>query len=119
MLSVATVDEYIAQYSPQMQEICQNIRRTIREAAPNAIEKISYGIPTFYDGENLIHFGVAKKHIGLYPTSSGVTVFAQRLAEYKTSRGAVQLPLTKPIPYDLIREITLFRVQEAKMRVKK
>lgn len=116
MLPVTTVDEYIAQYSPQIQEICQNIRRTIHEAAPAAIEKISYGLPTFHDGENLIHFGVAKKHIGLYPTSSGVAAFAQRLTEYKTSRGAIQLPLTKPIPYDLIREITMFRVQEAKER---
>ena len=116
MSAFKTIDEYIAQYPEPIQEICRKIRQTIRDAAPDAKEKISYGIPTFYDGENLIHFGVAKNHIGLYPSSSGIVAFAERLREYKTSRGTVQLPLSKPIPYALIRDMTLFRAREAAQR---
>ena len=111
-----SIEEYISQFSPEVQEILKKIQQVIKEAAPEAKEKISYQMPTFYLHGNLVHFAAHKKHIGLYPTSSGVAAFAQRLTEYKTSRGAIQLPLTKPIPYDLIREITMFRVQEAKER---
>lgn len=113
MQTAQTVDAYIAQYPEAVQVVLESVRKTIREAAPHAQERISYGIPTYFDGENLIHFGAAKRHIGLYPTSSGVTAFANRLTDYATSRGAIQFPLNQPIPYALIREITLFRVQEA------
>ena len=113
MQAAQTVDAYIAQYPEAVQAILESVRQVIREAAPHAQERIAYGIPTYFDGENLIHFGAAKQHIGLYPSSSGVTAFTDRLTEYRTSRGAIQFPLNKPIPYTLIREITLFRVQEA------
>jgi len=110
MTGYHTIDEYIAQYPENIQAICQKIRETIRAAAPNAIEKISYGLATFWAGENLIHFGVMKNHIGIYPGAEGVEVFADRLTGYKTTKGAIQLPLKDPIPYDLIREITEYRV---------
>ena len=107
------VDHYIEGFPPAVQALLNQVRDAIRQTAPNATERMAYGIPTYHDGENLIHFGAAKKHIGLYPSSSGVTAFADRLTDYATSRGAIQFPLNKPIPYALIREITLFRVQEA------
>lgn len=107
-----TVETYIAQFPAPIQEICHAIRTAILSAAPDATEKISYGIPTYYLGENLIHFGVMKNHIGLYPTSDGVTAFAERLSEYQTSKGTIQFPLSRPIPYDLIREITAYRVRQ-------
>ena len=116
MNTCTTIDEYIAQFPENIQAICQKIRETIRSAAPDATEKISYGLATFFEGENLIHFGVMKNHIGLYPTSSGVAAFADRLTEYKTTKGAIQFPLKNPIPYSLIYDITAFRVQEARNR---
>ena len=111
-----TIDEYIAQYPQPVADILRKVRETIRDAAPEATERISYGIPTFYDGENLIHFAAAKKHIGLYPTGSGIHAFAEKLTGYRTSKGAIQFPLNAPIPYGLIREITEYRVREAKAR---
>lgn len=113
MQAVQTVDAYIAQYPEAVRVILESVRNVIREAAPQAQERIAYGIPTYFNGENIIHFGAAKQHIGLYPSSSGVTAFADRLTDYHTSRGAIQFSFNKPIPYALIREITLFRVQEA------
>ena len=111
-----TIDEYIACYPQPVAEILRKVRQTIRAAAPQASECIRYGIPTFYDGENLIHFAAAKRHIGLYPTASGVAAFADRLTGYRCSKGAIQFPLDKPIPYDLIRDIAEYRVREASLR---
>lgn len=113
MTAPLTIDEYIAQYPDNIQAICQKIREIIRTAAPNATEKISYGLATFWEGENLIHFGVMKSHIGIYPGADGVLAFADRLAGYKTTKGAIQLPLKDPIPYDLIRDIAEYRVRQA------
>jgi uncharacterized protein YdhG (YjbR/CyaY superfamily) len=114
MAVVHTIDEYIAQYQAPVRGILQKIRETIQSAAPMATEKISYGIPTFFEGENLVHFAAAKRHIGFYPTPSGIGAFAGRLTDYHTSKGAVQFPLDQPIPYGLISEITAFRVNEAR-----
>lgn len=112
----ATIDEYIALYSDDIQAILQQVRRTIREAAPGAQEKISWQMPTFYLHENLVHFAAMTNHIGLYPGASGVEMFTDRLVGYKTTKGAIQFPLSEPIPYDLIGEITRFRVKEANER---
>jgi uncharacterized protein YdhG (YjbR/CyaY superfamily) len=114
MSSEQTVDEYVAQFPEPIRDICNRIRETIRSEAPNAIERISYGIPTYTDGENIIHFGVFRDHIGLYPTGSGVEAFRDRLTAYRTSRGTVRFPLKEPVPYDLIAEITAFRVAQVK-----
>ena len=107
-----TIDEYIAPFPPDVQEILQKIRRTIQETAPQATEAIAYGIPTFKLKGNLIHFGGYKKHIGLYPTPSGIEAFAEELAPYAQAKGTIKLPLDEPIPYDLITRIVEYRVQE-------
>ena len=105
-----SIDEYIAAQAEDVQPVLQRIRETIRAAAPEATEKISWQMPTFWQGENLIHFAVFKKHIGLYPGGEATTEFADRLSGYKTSKGAIQLPLGKPIDYELITDIVLWRV---------
>jgi uncharacterized protein YdhG (YjbR/CyaY superfamily) len=107
------IDDFISTFPKDVQDILQKIRKTIHEAAPEAVETISYGIPTFdLHGSHLVHFAGAKHHIGFYPTSSGIEKFKSELSAYKLSRGTVQFPLDKPIPYELIRRITLFRVTE-------
>ncbi|MBW6473507.1 MAG: DUF1801 domain-containing protein [Anaerolineaceae bacterium] len=108
----STIDEYIAQYPKEIQKILQQIRSVIKEAAPDASEKISYQMPTFYLHGNLVHFAAFKTHIGFYPVPSGIEKFKEELSQYKGGKGSVQFPLDKPIPYDLIRRITLFRVEE-------
>ena len=113
MEKISTIDEYIAQYPAEMQKILTKIRKTIRKAVPKATEKISWGMPTFHQGENLVHFALMKNHIGFYPGADGVTAFAGELDGYKTSKGAIQFPLSKPVPYDLIARITAFRVARA------
>ena len=107
-----TIDDYIAQFPEERQAILKKVRQVIRENAPEAMEKISYQIPCFWQGANLIYFAAMKGHLGIYPTSSGISNFAEKLTMYKTSKGAIQLPWSKPIPYDLIAEITRFRLAE-------
>jgi uncharacterized protein YdhG (YjbR/CyaY superfamily) len=83
----------------------------MREAAPDAIEKIAWRMPTFWQGKNIIHFAAFKKHIGIFPGSEIPSLFAERLKDYKTSKGSIQLPLGKPIDYELIADITKWRVK--------
>lgn len=107
-----SVEEYIAGFPAEVQEILQQVRETVSEAAPDAEEAIKYGIPTLTLEGNLVHFGAFKKHIGFYPTPSGLEQFKDELAGYEGSKGAVRFPLDRPIPFDLIREIVKFRVKE-------
>jgi uncharacterized protein YdhG (YjbR/CyaY superfamily) len=107
-----TIDEYIAGYPKDIQEVLKKIRVTIHEAAPDAEETINYQIPTFTLKGNLVHFAAYKKHIGFYPTPSGIEKFKHELSGYEGAKGSVQFPLDKPIPYDLISQITKFRVKE-------
>ena len=108
----SNIDEYIAMFPLQVQEILRKIRQIISEEAPNAIEKISYQMPTFYLHGNLVHFAAYKKHIGFYPTPSGVSMFQKELANYKTAKGSINFPLSEPIPYELIRAIVKLRIKE-------
>jgi len=107
-----TIDEYIAGFPQDVQEILQKIRATIREAAPDAEERIAYQIPTFFLNGNLVHFAAFKKHIGFYPAPTGIEEFKEELSVYGWAKGTVKFPLDKPIPYDLIRRIVKFRVKE-------
>ena len=108
-----TIEQYINAYPEDIRDILRKIRQTIRKAAPQAIETLSYRIPTFdLNGRHLVHFAAFRNHIGFFPTSSPIAVFKKELAGYKTSKGTVQFPLDKPIPYDLITTITAFRVRE-------
>jgi len=110
--SISVIDEYIRTCPESIRATLQLLKNIISQEAPGAIEKISYGMPTFYLKENLVHFAAAKRHIGFYPTPSGVTVFKSELGAYKHSKGAIQFPLDKPLPEDLIRRIVGFRVRE-------
>lgn len=112
MNTYTTIDEFIIQYPPGVQELLQKLRSVIRETVPEATEAIVYGIPTFRFHGNLVHFSAYKNHIGFYPTSSGVSHFKDRLAGYELSKGTIQFPIDQPLPYDLIREIVAFRVKE-------
>jgi uncharacterized protein YdhG (YjbR/CyaY superfamily) len=107
-----TIDEYIAGFPPDVQEILEKIRVTIREAAPDAQETIKYQMPTFTLKGNLVHFAAFKKHIGFYPVPTGIEQFKDELSAYKGGKGSVQIPLDKPIPFDLISRIVKFRVKE-------
>jgi len=111
-----TIDEYMADFPAQTQAIMQRLRDLVHEIAPEATERISYGIPTFVLGENLVHFAAYKHHIGFYPTPSGVAHFEEELKDYEISKGTVRFPLDKPIPYDLVRRIVEFRAAENRAR---
>ncbi|MEO2074021.1 MAG: DUF1801 domain-containing protein [Bacillus sp. (in: firmicutes)] len=107
-----SIDEYISQFSLELQDKLQALRKVIKESAPDAKEKISYQMPTFVLHKNLVHFAAYKNHIGFYPTSSGIEAFKQDLSNYKSSKGAVQFPVDQPLPFELIRKIVKFRVDE-------
>jgi uncharacterized protein YdhG (YjbR/CyaY superfamily) len=111
-----SIDEYIGLYPSEIQDILTTLRKVIKESAPEATEKISYQMPTFAMHGNLVHFAAYKNHIGFYPAASGVAAFTDKLVEYKTSKGAIQFPIDKPLPYELIREIVQFRVDENRKR---
>ncbi len=106
-----TVDEYIAQFPEDVQQIMQKIRAVIKETSPGSVEKISYAMPGFYLNGMLVWFAGHKTFIGFYPTGDGIEAFKKEISGYKWSKGAVQFPLDKPIPYDLIRRITKYRVE--------
>ncbi len=118
-----SIDEYILQFSPEVQEILNTLKKVIKKSAPDAEEKISWQMPTFVLHGNLVHFAAHKKHIGFYPGASGIDAFKHKLSEYKGSKGAVQFPLEQPLPYELISEIVKFRVaeniEEAENKLKK
>ena len=109
---IKTIDEYIALFSLEIQNILKKIKETIKQAAPEATEAIRYSMPTFRLNGNMVHFAAHKEHIGFYPAPSGITNFVEDLKEYNTSKGAIQFNLSKPIPYDLIHKIVTFRVTE-------
>jgi uncharacterized protein YdhG (YjbR/CyaY superfamily) len=111
-----TIDEYIATFPKDIQEILQKIRATIKNAAPGAQETIKYQMPTFTLEGNLVYFAAFKKHIGFYPPVKGLLKFKEELAVYEGPKGSLIFPLDKPMPYDLISEIVKFRVEENHVR---
>src|SRR2546426_1403112 len=103
--------------SKDVQGILQRLRLTIRKAAPEAVETISYQMPTFkLNGKGLVYFAAFKNHIGFYPIPSGIEAFKKELSRYKQGKGSVQFPIDKPIPYDLVRRIVRFRAKENRER---
>ena len=122
-----TIDQYIADFPPELQELLQKVRKTIKKAAPEASEKISYGIPTFFLKGNLVHFGGFKTHIGFYPGPGAIDQFKGEFSSYLQSKGTVRFPLDKPLPLELISRVTAVRVkynlekaaQKEKKRIKK
>jgi uncharacterized protein YdhG (YjbR/CyaY superfamily) len=109
----STIDEYKKAFPKDIQLVLERVRQTIRKAAPDAVEAISYQMPTFkLNGKNLVHFAAWKSHIGFYPTPSGTEKFKKQLSRYKGAKGSVQFSLDEPIPYDLIIQIVKYRVNE-------
>jgi uncharacterized protein YdhG (YjbR/CyaY superfamily) len=108
-----TIDDYIKTFPTYVQNILEKMRQIIRKAAPEAVEAISYQMPTLkLNGKNLVHFAAFKNHIGFYPIPSGIEAFRRELSPYKQGKGSVQFPVDKPIPYDLVEKIVRFRVKE-------
>ena len=107
------MDEYIAEFPPETQKLLEEMRALIKACAPEATETISYAIPTFdLNGRHLVHFAAFERHIGFYPTGSGVRAFADEIEPYKSGKGSLQFPLDRPLPTDLIRRIVEFRVAQ-------
>jgi len=106
------IDEYISGFPQEIRVLLEQVRQTIRDAAPEATEAISYQMPTFRLNGNLVHFAAFKNHIGLYPAPTGIENFSKELSVYKGGKGSVQFPITDPLPLDLISRIVRFRVGE-------
>lgn len=112
--TASSIDEYIAEFSPETRKALEEVRAVIKASAPGATERISYAIPTFdLNGRHLVHFAGYKSHIGLYPGASGIEAFREELEPYKSAKGSVQFPLDQPMPTDLIRRIVELRVKES------
>lgn len=114
-----SVEEYFSWFNPDIQAKLQQIRETLSAALPEAKEVISYHMPAFKTTEVLVYFAAAKSHLGYYPTNSGVQEFKKELAEFVTSKGAIQFPYDRELPLGLIAQIAQFRAEEAKLRAKK
>lgn len=109
----ATIEEYIAAASPDVQERLYRLHNSIRKAAPGAAETLKWSMPAYSYKRILVTFAVFKNHIGFYPTPSAIKAFAKQLSKYKTAEGSVQFPHDKPLPLPLITKLTRFRVQES------
>ena len=118
-MDIKTIDQYIASCPEDVQALLAKIRETIHAAAPEATEKISYGMPTFYLNGNLVHFAAFKAHIGFYPGADGVAHFEEQLRPYPTSKGTIRFALGNPMPYELISTITAYRAQQNRQKKKK
>jgi uncharacterized protein YdhG (YjbR/CyaY superfamily) len=110
--SFSTVDDYIASFPDDTQQILQQLRQTIRDAVPSAEESISYDMPTYKLHGRLVYFAAWKKHIALYAAGSAANAYADELGPYLKDKGTLQFPLNQPIPYDLVRRIVQYRAQE-------
>ncbi|MGM9479101.1 iron chaperone [Pedobacter sp. GSP4] len=113
------IDEYIADFPVATQKILQQVRETIHLAVPEAKEVISYGMPAFKQNGVLVYFAGYAKHIGFYPTGSGIEAFSAEFGDYKWSKGAVQFPIDKPMPLDLITRITKFKAERDMEKTKR
>jgi uncharacterized protein YdhG (YjbR/CyaY superfamily) len=107
-----TVDEYIAGFPPKTKAILKQLRKTIKETAPNAKELISYNMPAFKLNGPLVYYAAYANHIGFYPMPSSIRFFADELAKYTTSKGAIQFPMDQPLPLKLVSRIVKFRMKE-------
>ena len=115
---INSIDEYIGTFPQEIQILLEQVRTTIKQAAPEAEEAIKYAMPTFVLNGNLVHFAAFKNHIGFYPVPSGIEAFKKELSVYKGAKGSVQFPLDEPMPLKLISEIVKFRVNENLLKAK-
>ncbi|MBK6282815.1 MAG: DUF1801 domain-containing protein [Draconibacterium sp.] len=112
MKTFATINEYISEFPEEIRFKLEQIRETIQQAAPEAKEAVRYGMPTFVLNGNLVHFAAYKNHIGFYPAPSGIDAYLDELAVYRTGKGTIQFPIDQPIPFNLIKKVVEFRVNE-------
>ncbi len=113
MKEYKSITEYIESFPKEIQETLQKMRKTIKEVMPDAEEAIKYGLPTFrLNNKNVVHFAAFQKHFGFYPAPSGIEEFKKELEPYIAGKGTIQFPIHKPIPYDLIKKVTAFRMKE-------
>jgi uncharacterized protein YdhG (YjbR/CyaY superfamily) len=110
--NIETIDQYINEANTSLQPLLHQIRNFIKELVPEASEKISYQMPTFYLNGNLVHFAAQKNHLGFYPGGSVIHLYEDKLRDFKHSKGAIQLPYQKEIPWDLLKEMILYRRNE-------
>ena len=110
--SISTIDQYIKQFPKDVQPKLRELRDVIKKAAPKATETISYGIPTFKQNGNLVHFGGFKSHIGFFPGAGGVSAFSKDFANYKQSKGTIQFPLDAKMPFTLVRKVVKYRIKQ-------
>ena len=115
----STIDEYINSCPKEIQGKLKKLRSLIKKIVPDATEKISYGMPTFFLNGNLVHFAAHLNHVGFYPTPSGINNFKEELEQYATSKGAIQFPSKEPLPLDLIGRIVRFRAEENRNKKRK
>jgi uncharacterized protein YdhG (YjbR/CyaY superfamily) len=108
------IDEYHSLFPEDIQKILEQIRQAIKQAAPDSTETISYGMPAFKKNKVLVYYAIHKDHIGFYPTPSPIVHFKKELEKFKTSKGAIQFPINKPLPLTLIKNIVKFRLEEDK-----
>lgn len=111
-MRVEDIDAYIQAQREEVRPLLQEVRAVIHAAAPEATERMSYAIPTFFLNGNLVHFAAFTNHIGLYPGAEGIATFAEELSRYKYAKGSVQFPLSEPLPFDLITRIVRFRAEQ-------
>jgi uncharacterized protein YdhG (YjbR/CyaY superfamily) len=112
MKKMNTVDEYIMGFDPAIQKTLRELRDLIKSEAPEATEKISYGMPTFYLKGNLVHFAAFKNHYGFFPTPSGILAFEEELVPYRSGKGTLRFPFNRPVPWDILKKIIRYRVEE-------
>jgi uncharacterized protein YdhG (YjbR/CyaY superfamily) len=110
-----TIDDYIKSFPEDIQKILETVRQTIKKAAPEAEEAISYQMPTFKLNGNLVHFAAFKNHIGFYPTPSGTKEFKKEISVFRSGKGSIQFPIDKPMPLSLIKKIVEYRVKESRL----
>jgi uncharacterized protein YdhG (YjbR/CyaY superfamily) len=109
---IKSIDEYIAGFGPETQKMLKEFRSFIKSAAPGAVEKISYGMPTFYLKGNLVHFAAFKDHYGFFPGPSGIDEFKDELMPYRTGKGTLRFPFNEEIPWNLLKKVIRHRVKE-------
>ena len=115
-----TIDEYIESFPENVQSVLEKLRATVQQAAPKAVESISYDMPTFkLNGERLVYFSAWKNHIGLYSIPEGNEAFRKELSPYAGEKGSLRFPLDKPIPYDLVKKIVMLRMKEIRQKKKR
>ncbi|MDR0383133.1 MAG: DUF1801 domain-containing protein [Spirochaetaceae bacterium] len=109
---IATIDEYIMGFEPAIQKTLKELRDFVKAEVPETTEKISYGMPTFCLNGNLVHFAAFNDHYGFFPTPSGINKFEDELAPYRTGKGTLRFPFNEPIPWDVLKKVIRYRVEE-------